>query len=201
MAKVSNREIVLARVYANAILSAAEQQKQADSLLEEMLELKKFLSATPIIGEVFASPTMNTELRRQFIERTLRGRASDLLVDALQVMNRKDRLALFQETVEQYRLAHEELRGIVDVYVRTAVPLDDARREEIRTAARNYSGKEPALIESVDPQLLGGLIAQIGDTKFDGSLSRRLRILAEKLSEVGAREIHSGKSLVVDHLS
>lgn len=201
MAKVSNREIVLARVYANAILSAAEEKKEADSLLEELLEFKKYLQATPVIGEVIGSPTMNPELRRQFIEKTLRGRASDLLVDALQVMNRKDRLVLFQETVEQYRLAHEELRGVVDVHVRTAVPLDDARREEIRTAARNYSGKEPAMIEKVEPELLGGLVVQIGDMKFDGSLSRRLRILADRLTMVGAREIHSGKSLVVDHLS
>jgi len=198
MARVSNREIGLARVYAKAMLALAESQHQADSLRDELVEFKKFFQTRPEIGNLFSTPTMDTEARRRFIEKTLRGRASDLFTDAVQVINRKDRLALFQEIVEQYRLAHEELRGVVDVYVRTAIPLDDAMRAEIKTAAKNYAGKEPSLNETVDPEILGGLVVHIGDMKFDGSVAMKLRRLSENLAGLGAREIHSGRSIVAD---
>lgn len=198
MAKVSNREIGPARVYAKALLSLAESRGEADALRDELLEFKKFVQAHPEIGAYLSMPTMDPEKRRVFMEKTLRGRLSDLLVDALQVMNRKDRLILFPEVVEQYRLLHEELRGVVDVHVRTAVPLDEGLRSEIRTAAKNYSGKEPALIEAVDAELLGGLVVHIGDMKFDGSVAMRLRGLSRKLAELGVREIHGGKTLATD---
>jgi len=196
MANISNRAIALARIYANAILQLAESQKVADALRDELLDLGKYVQDHPEAGEYLGSPTVDAEERRKFIENTLRGRVSELLVDTLQVINRKDRLGLVKEIIEQYRLAHADLRGFVDVHVRSAVPLDDTQRAEIRKAAKQYAGKEPELVEAVDPDMLGGLIMQIGDVKFDGSVATRLRQVSENLAERGAKEIHSGRSLV-----
>lgn len=196
MANISNKAIALARIYANAILQLAESQKEADALREELLDLGKYLQGHPEIAEFFASPTVDADERRQFIDKALRGRVSELLADTLQVINRKDRLGLVPEIIEQFRQAHADLRGFVDVHVRSAVPLDDTQRAEIRKAAKHYAGKEPELVEAVDPDMLGGLIMQIGDVKFDGSVATRLRQMSENLAERGAKEIHSGRSLV-----
>lgn len=196
MAKISDKGITLARVYAGAMLQLAESRGEADALCEELLELGKYLDDHPEVVEFFGSPMVDGDDRAKMIEKTLRGRASDLLTDALQVINRKDRMGLLGEVINQYRLAHKKLRGHVDVFVHSAVPLDEGQRGEIRKVAKRFSDKEPELVESVDPEILGGLVLQIGDLKFDGSIAARLRRLSENLVALGTREIHSGKSLV-----
>lgn len=198
MANINNKAIALARIYANAILELAESQSAADGLRDELLELGKYLETHPEVAEFFASPTVDTSERRDFIEKSFRGRVSELLADSLQVINRKDRLGLLEVIVEQYRQAHAELRGCVDVLVRSAVTLDDTQRVEIRKAALQYSGKKPELVEMVDPDMLGGLIIQIGDLKFDDSVATRLHQMSTSLAERGAKEIHSGKLMAYE---
>lgn len=196
MAKTSYKTIGLAKVYANALLNLAESRNEAELLRDELLSLGKYLLETPDVADFFASPTVDADDRSRLIEKTFRGRASELLTDALQVINRKDRMGLLDEIITQYRLGFDTRRGHVDVHVCSAVPLSDPQRQEIRQAAKGQSGKEAELVESVDPDLLGGLVLQIGDTKFDGSIASRLRRLSDTLVELGAREIHKGKSLV-----
>src|SRR5436305_443733 len=90
------------------------------------------------------------------------GQASDLLLDSLQVINRKGRLGQLRAIAESYRAALRDLRGWVDVRVRTAVPLDDAQRTRLQEVMAASTGKKPTLIERVDPSLIGGLVVDVG---------------------------------------
>ena len=75
------------------------------------------------------------------IEQAFRGKASDLLVDSLLVVNRKGRLSAVRAIAVAYRAALRDLRGWVDVHVRTAVPLTP---EPARPARRRPSPPPPA---------------------------------------------------------
>ncbi len=198
MATVSDKEIGLARVYARALLELAEDRQEADNLLRELLDLLAMLEKSKPGGGFFTSPLVDSAVRTQVIEKAFRGRCSDLLVDALQVINRKERLVLFPAIVEQFRLAHEDLRGRVDVHVRTATPLTDDLRRGLREAAKAYAGREADLVETVDEAVIGGMVVHIGDRKFDTSVATALRRLAGQLAERAAREIHAGKDYFVE---
>lgn len=198
MATVSDKEIGLARVYARALLELSEDRNEADNLLGDLLDLVAVLNRSPALGSFFSSPLVDTAARADVIEKSFRGRASDLLVDALQVINRKERMALLPSIVEQFRLAHEDLRGRVDVHVRTATPLTDDLRRGLREAAKAYAGREAELVEIVDESIIGGMVVHIGDRKFDTSVASGLKRLAARLADRAAREIHTGKSYFVE---
>jgi F-type H+-transporting ATPase subunit delta len=83
---------------------------------------------------------------------------------------------------------------VVDVDVRSAVPLDDAGRERVRGAVRKRTGLEPRLIERVEPSLLGGLVVRVGDVKFDTSLSNQLERMRQALLERATSEIIQGRT-------
>lgn len=197
MAKASDKEMALAGVYASSMLELAEKQGEADHLLKELNDVVALLRAHPDFGRLFANPTIDAKAREATIEKVFRGRKSDLLVDSLQVLNRKGRLELFQAVVDTYRHAHQTARGHVEVFVRTAVPLKDSLRDEIRSAVATRTGLVPDLVESVDAALLGGLIVQVGDRKLDGSVARQLERVGAALRDRASREVHSGSDYVV----
>ncbi len=196
MGKVNDKELALARVYGGSMLELAAAQDRADGLLAELGDLLALLDGNARFEEFLSSPMVDVSARSATLEKVFRGKVSDLLLDSLQVLNRKERLPLLRAITEAYRLAHQELRGLVDVQVLTAVPLPDKMREKLRDAAARFTGRQAQLVESVDESILGGMILRIGDTKFDTSVSAKLRKLGGCLHERAAQEIHGGRGYV-----
>ncbi len=196
MAGATDKEIALAKVYSKSMLDLAESQGQADELLDELHELAELLDKNAQLDAFLSSPTVDVTARAKTLEKAFRGKASDLLVDSLQVLNRKERLGILRTVCETYRLAHEELRNIVDVHITTAVPLSDTLRAKIREVASKFAGKAALLVERVDESVLGGLTMRIGDEKFDTTVAMRLRQIGEAMQERASQEIVGGKSYV-----
>lgn len=198
MANVDEREREVGRLYAEAILHVAEEQGQAEELLEELNGLVAYLDKNLEFEGFLANPLIEEGPHAQVIEDAFRGKASDLLVDSLLVVNRKGRLSAVRAIAVAYRAALRDLRGWMDVHVRTAVPLTDALRARLMDALAATTSRKPALIEHVDPAVVGGLIVQIEGRKIDASLASRLHHLSEALLARASREIHSGKAYVAE---
>ncbi|HKX45281.1 MAG TPA: ATP synthase F1 subunit delta [Planctomycetota bacterium] len=88
-------------------------------------------------------------------------------------------------TDEYYRLADED-QGLVTAEVVAAAPLDDRRRDRLRRALSARTGREVRLEVKVDPALLGGAIAKVGDLVFDGSIRTQLEHLRSALQSEAA---------------
>jgi F-type H+-transporting ATPase subunit delta len=194
MAKIDGQQMAVARVYAGAMLRLAQSRGEAEQLENELLELAGRVETNPEFARFLSSPLVDAKARRAAIEKLFRARYSDLLVDSLQVLNRKDRLGIVRAVAEAYRLAYEELRGRVEVHVTTATPLNEPLRNQIRAVAEEKTGKSADLVETVDESLIGGLIMRIGDQKFDASVATKLRTIASSLLERASLEIHSGRT-------
>ncbi|TNF70723.1 MAG: ATP synthase F1 subunit delta [Acidobacteria bacterium] len=193
---IDERQLAIARVYAQALLGLAESSGEVDQILEELLQLGSLMDEAPELGDYLQSPLVKEESRREAVESLFRGRLSDLLVDTLQVMNRKGRLELIHALVEAYRQEYEVLRGQVDVRITTAIPLSDRVRQRLRVTTSKLTGKEAQLVEKIEPSILGGMILQIGDGKMDTSIARKIRKLAEEMVERASRELHGGSQHV-----
>ena len=194
MARIDEQELAVAGVYARALLALAVERDEADRSEAELAEVAGMLAASPELAEYLASPLVDLETRGAALDRALAGRASELVVNTLQVMNAKGRLELLPALAEAYRLENEGRRGEVDVEVTTAVELTDELRRRIKVAASRFAGRTARLVETVEPALLGGLVLKVGDRKIDSSLARRLHDAHEKLFERASQELHSDKS-------
>ncbi len=198
MAKIDDRDLAVGRLYAEAMLGLAEERGQSDALLDELKELVAFLDQNPKVEHFLASQMVDEEGRARVLDDLLRSQASELLLDSLQVINRKGRLGQLRAIAESYRIALRDLRGWVDVHVRTAVPLDDAQRTRLRDVLAASTGKKPTLVERIDPSLLGGMVVEVAGKKFDASVASRLHDLSEALLARASREIHSGTAYVAE---
>ncbi len=190
MRKVDDKALALARVYADSMLTLAKAERQEESLLEELRDLGNYLEENEGFARFLLSPMVDDDPRRESIEKIFRGNASDVLVNALQVMNDKNRLEILPAVVEAYRLAFEDDKGQIDVHVKSAVALTDDQRTRLKEVIKDRIELEAVLFEEVDDNLIGGMVVFVGDQKLDVTVSRQLRQLHHSFRERATQEIH-----------
>lgn len=189
MATFNDKELAVAKIYSRALLTLADEAGVAEEVLEELQWLSEYASDNSEFSRFISSPTIDEADRGVSLEKMFRGRLSDLVLDALLVINRKGRMALLPAVAETYRQDHRDLRGHVDVHVRTAVPLSDAMRARVKGVVARYSGLEPNLHEAVDESLIGGIVLQIGDRKIDASVTNEVNRYRKLLLALAESEI------------
>jgi F-type H+-transporting ATPase subunit delta len=193
MLPVDDIGIAIADVYAKSLYKLASADSTQTSMHEELCDLVKYVNETSAFEHFLTSATIDTDRRRESLERAMRGKASDLLVNFLQVLNTKDRLSLLEQISVQFRFAIEHELKQVEVDVTTAVALSSSLRESLMAELQKMTGKEPILTEKVRPDIIGGLILLIGDRKIDFSVARRLDGYRDALITRASHEIHSGR--------
>lgn len=178
------------RVYAEALYSAAAESRQEAEVLEELQALEVVLRKEPRFRSFIAGQGTGRDRRKGFLK-VFEGRANDLLVKFLFVLNEHDRLDALGAVIEAYRTIYEQRNGRVRVAVQSAVPLDEQAQDQLRQKLRSVLNAEPVLHLRTDPELLGGLVIQANGWLYDSSVRSRLRDLRKQISEKGSYEIQS----------
>jgi F-type H+-transporting ATPase subunit delta len=182
----------VARIYARALLQAAQASGAADQVAAELDSLADdVLDPNPHIEETFEHGRLKPEQAESILDRAFRGRASDLVLNFLKVLARRERLNCLRGVIYEFHDQYNQARGHVDVTVRTATPLPADQARQIDDRLRQRLGVEPDLIQILDPELLGGIVLQMGDTVYDGSLSTQIARLRELLLHRSVHEIQS----------
>lgn len=185
MPETLNHQLELADVYAHALFELAEAQGAVATVRAELEELAAMAAGDADLGAFFRSEALDSERRAALLEKWFRGKLSDLVLNTLLVANRNGRVGLIEPLRRAFVLRQERGAGQVEAVATTAVPLDDAGREQVRAVAGKLSGKQPLVDFQVDEQILGGLILQIGDWRYDDSVRRQLHGTAQRLRTRG----------------
>ena len=182
----------IARTYAQALLDAAEKRGQGREVLDELDSLVHDVFAAARQFEGFlASRAIGRKRKPPVIRSAFQGRASDVFLNFLLVLNDHERLDLLRPILSAYRQLYEERTHQVRVRVRSAAPLPDDQRQRLEQELRAAFRREPILETRVDPDLIGGLVIQVGDWVYDGSVRSRLAEIRNQLIERSSYEIQS----------
>jgi F-type H+-transporting ATPase subunit delta len=190
--RVSDETTELAHRYAEALIGAAEKEGQVEPVLEELAEIEKdVLKAFPRFALLLASPRVSTAHKDQILTEVLGKGASSLVLRFLRVLNRHERLGMLDVVAREARAIWDQRNHRVSVHVRTAFPLDETQLQTLRDRLAALTGATPVLLVSTDPDLIGGLVVQVGDHRYDASVKNRLAQLRQRLIEGKMHEIQS----------
>ena len=184
----------VARVYAQAIIEAADKRNCRAEVIEELESLvRDVLPKVPRALEVFASPKVALEQKSALIDRIAAGRMQPTTVHALHVLARHGRLGLVGGIVTAARALANELAGLQQARFTTAVPLADDQRRQLVADVEQAVGARLAASFAVNPELIGGLVVTIGDTVYDQSIATGLGRLGGNLHRRTIHEIQYGR--------
>jgi F-type H+-transporting ATPase subunit delta len=151
------------------------------------------LAESPEVERAFASPVVRRSVKNKLIDDAFSAKVSDLLFNFLHVLNSKDRLSLLRHVAAAYRDLLDQRHKRLRVRVRSAVPLDKGHTEMLKQEIARATGLEPVIAARVDPELLGGMIVQIGDQVFDSSVRTRIDTIRNQLLARSSYEIQTGR--------
>lgn len=174
MAESMDERLELADVYASALYALAAEKQVVDDIRAELEALQKMATDEPGLATFLESNAVDDDDRRASLERMFRGRLSDILLNALQVMNEHGRAGLLNELVRAFVLRQQRAANQLEVVATSAVELSAEQQDAVRQMAAELSGKEPLMTFAVDEKVVGGLVLQIGDYRFDNSVRRQL---------------------------
>lgn len=192
--------VEIARTYAVALLNSTESPGETDAVLDELDELSvDVFRDQPDFAHLLSFGISDAERRDQLLNSAFEGRALPTVLRFLRVLNRRNRLQLVPTIARTARALWDQRNNRVPVTVKSAVPLDDGQRESLRQRLVSLTGgATPMLDEEIDPEILGGLVVQVGDQLFDASVRGRLRRIRAELTRGRAGEIRRRTDLVVD---
>src|SRR5437763_7077177 len=167
--------------YAQGIFDIARAEGALEKVENELFQFSQLFQDNGQLREKLTDQSLPVEKRQAIVEDLLGQKASPLTVNLISFLVGTGRARELPEIVDRLveRAAAERRREVAEV--RTAIPLDDEQRRRLTEALEKSTGKQIELKVIVDPSILGGVIARVGDTVIDGTVRRRLHQLRESI--------------------
>ena len=114
-----------------------------------------------------------------------RGRATPVVARTLMLLASRDRLGLLPDLLANYRERLLDREGVVRAEIATAMPVGPERLETIQRGLAAATGKRVTVDTRLDPSIIGGVVARIGSTVYDGSIATQLTRMKEAITGAG----------------
>jgi F-type H+-transporting ATPase subunit delta len=177
------REIA-ARRYAEAAFEIA-REAGTEQRWAEGLSLVAAVFSYPEMAAVMQEARIPTANKVAAAEKTLAG-VDPLVLNLARLLVDRGRTALAAQIAEAFQELADAQRGIAHAQVTTAVPLSEGEAKAVAEKLGEITGKEVVVEMRVDEEVIGGLVARIGDKLIDGSTRSRLAALKRRLEEARA---------------
>jgi len=167
--------------YAKALFSLAKEDLRLREVQEELEGLAKLLAGNAELRDALLTPLHPADERKAVLRSIGERGHSRLLTNFLSYLIDQRRLVNFEGICDEFvRLANEDA-GLMTAEVVSASPMDERRKDRLRRALSERTGREVRLEITEDPSLIGGAIAKVGDLVFDGSIKTQLSQLRATL--------------------
>lgn len=173
----------VARRYAAALADVAIERREEREVQNELDQWAAMIESHPQLKEVFVNPTIVYDHKRKLLEDLIsRTRVKETTASFLRVLLKNQRLSQLRAVSTRYGNVLDERGGIVAATVTTARPIPEELQKTLHETLTAATGRKVRLNFATDEAIIGGLVAQIGSTIFDGSVQSQLERLATELA-------------------
>jgi F-type H+-transporting ATPase subunit delta len=171
---------VVAKRYAKALFEVASEHGALDQVQKDLDRVVETFSAAPELVDWLNHPATDAEKKKEMFSRIFEG-LHRYTLNLLYILADRRREAIVPEIVAEYKRLADEHRGVAEAVVTTAFPLSEEDRKALVKAFELIVGKKIRVTEKVDSDILGGVLVQVGDRLYDGSLRTKLIRFQERL--------------------
>lgn len=168
--------------YAEALFSVVKAEGDIERVEDELYRFGKLLEANHELKQALSEPAIELSERIKVLEELLGDKVSPHTLGLITFVIAQQRGRQLPQILEELSELAAEARASVVAEVRSATPLDDKQRKELAKALSSATSKKVEVKVIVDPSLIGGIVAKVGDTVIDGSVKRRLEQLKEQVN-------------------
>jgi F-type H+-transporting ATPase subunit delta len=171
----------VAQVYSRSLFEVAREQGKLDRVRDEVGAFADALAQNRELSVFFFSPYFSTQEKEDGLRRTVVD-ADATFVNFLQVLIENHRLPLIHRIRRQFDVLWDHENRRLPVAVTSAVALDRSVVEALEQRIHEQTGQNVQLESKVDPDILGGIVLQVGNSILDASVRHRLEQLRREVA-------------------
>lgn len=174
----------LARRYARAIVELGVSAGNLDQLGADLRSLAQAMKTSPELVSILTNPAIRRADRRKVIDAVLAHiKAQPTTKNLVSVLLDGERIASLPAISREVDAMIEARAGRASAEVTSATELSPAQLAQLTTVLERLSGKKIDVVKRLDPSLIGGVVAKVGDVVYDGSLRSQLHLLRDELTK------------------
>jgi F-type H+-transporting ATPase subunit delta len=169
--------------YARALFDVAVRERaDLERVGQDLAGFSDLFDNQETLKKVLLNPAVPVPRKRAaVVELTKRLEVAPIVGKLLALLAERDRLIVLPDLVASYQERVLEYQKIVRAELTTATPLDAANAQAIEQRLAQATGRRVRLQTRVDPGIIGGLVAKVGSTVYDGSVTRQLEKMKQRL--------------------
>ncbi len=173
----------VARRYAAALFDVAAKAQVLDAVERDLSAVVQLTLSHEDLRRLFETPGVPPQKKRAVVDAllTASGPLQSEVARLLRLLADRDRLMLLTDIGAAFAARMMDARRLVPAEVVTAAPLGEVRKAALAEALGQATGRTVTLTERVDPSIIGGVIAKVGSVVFDGSVTRQIERMRERL--------------------
>ena len=176
------KQTILARRYSKALFSVAKEEGSFEQYSQALHELRSLFISNPELMDALTNPLYPMDAKEKVMAAITDSMAVDkIMVNFMGLLVQKKRAEILPEIAEEFQAMVNEENNIVHGSVVSAVEMDSDLQSKVQTTLEKLTGKKVELSTSVDPSIIGGIIAKVGDLVLDGSIKAQLAGLNDSI--------------------
>ena len=169
------------RVYAEALLEAAQEKQRLDQVRQEFEDFASAVKESDDLRRFLQNPQIELRTKREALDDLLEG-SEKLFLNFVRLLVEKDRISEVEQVYEEWARLLARQERVLELELQTAVELSDEEAAKVVKEIEEASGRKIVATRTVDPDLIGGLVVQAGSIRLDASVRGRLQQLREELT-------------------
>lgn len=166
---------------AAAVYEVASAEEVLDRVDQELYELGRAVASSPDLRDALTDPRLSFDRKEGIVRDVVGAHASRVTVQLVSMIVGLGRGGELPDIATALAEKRASAAGKATAEIRTAVELDEATLDRLIAALERRIGRQIEVKTIVDPSVVGGVVARVGDTVIDGSVARRLRSLRQAL--------------------
>jgi F-type H+-transporting ATPase subunit delta len=172
----------IATVYARSLFEVASDQDKLDLVREQISEFADAVSENRELQIFLFSPYFSTEEKKDGLDRALTD-VDPVVENFLKLLIEKHRMPVIFRIRAEYDQLWEEANKLLPVEITSAVELPEATVKQLGDRISEQTGRRVELSSHVEPEILGGIVVQVGNSVLDASIRNRLEQLRRQVAK------------------
>ena len=176
------KQTILARRYAKALFAVGKEDGKFEEYNDALQGLAGVYASDVGLADSLTNPLYPMDVRSKVMEGIVASIGVDkIMSNFLNLLVEKKRAEVLPEIAEEFQIMVDEEQNVSHGSVVSAVELSDELQAKVQATLEKLTGKKVELTTSVDPSIIGGVIAKVGDLELDGSIKTQLASLKDSI--------------------
>jgi len=174
----------IAKKYSKALFSLAEEKDKFIKFNDDLNLVKESFTEHKELKNVLFHPRIKIEEKKKIFNRVFAEEISEEIHNFIQLLIDKRRIFFIKAIINQFNNLVNDREKILEIEVVSAIELEEDMKDRLKEKIEKEMDYEVILNNTVDPEILGGLVLKIGDKIIDGSIQHKLNTLSEKIEKI-----------------